>query len=41
VYWALLLEPMDSGKYRRVGLAMLHPDAPEALGTEVADIEIV
>jgi hypothetical protein len=41
VYWCLLLEPAGEGRYTRVGLAMLYPDAFEALGAEVACFEII
>jgi hypothetical protein len=41
VYWCLLLEPAGEGKYTRVGLAMLYPDAFKALGADLANFEII
>jgi hypothetical protein len=41
VYWCLLLEPAGEGKFTRVGLAMLYPDAFQALGAEFTEFEIL
>jgi hypothetical protein len=41
LYWCLLLEPVEKGKFNRVGLAMLYPHALEALNAEYAEFEII
>jgi hypothetical protein len=41
VYWALLLEPVGEAKYKRVGIAMLYPQAIKALNLEFSEIEII
>jgi hypothetical protein len=42
MYWALLLEPVDdvANTYKRVGLAMLYPNAFTALGVHPTEFDI-
>ena len=41
VYWALIVEPVGEAKFKRVGLAMLYPQAFKRLKAEFAEFEIV
>jgi hypothetical protein len=40
-YWALVLEPVNEGTYKRVGLAMLYLHAFEDLGTTLQQFQIL
>jgi hypothetical protein len=40
-FWALLLEPVTEGRYKRVGVAILLPSAYEILKIGVQKFEIV
>lgn len=41
IHWALLVEQIGDGKYKRVGIAALCPHAYDNWGKEFAEIEII
>jgi hypothetical protein len=41
VYWTLLLEPVSEAKYKRIGIAMLYPNAFKLLKPTLAEFEII
>lgn len=41
MYWLLLLEQVGEAKFRRVGMAILMPDAYKAFKVKVQKFEIV
>lgn len=40
-YWALLLDEIDEGRFKRVGVAILRDVAYEVLGAGVRNFQII